>query len=83
MWQLFPIPSSRGDLWGRERKSLGVSQVWAVMGLGPFVEVLEEPLRKNRSNSTSLELGDPGARVGPGWVVPAAAGCAPWKGAGR
>lgn len=33
-------------------------------------------------NSTSPELGDIGARGGPGWVVPAAAGCACCEGAG-
>lgn len=31
---------------------------------------------RNRLNSTSPELGDTGAELGPGWVVPAAAGCA-------
>ena len=43
------------------------------------MEVWERPSGKNRLNSTSPELGDIGARVGPGWVVPAAAGCAPWR----
>lgn len=52
-------------------------------GSGSLVEVWEEPSGKNGLNSTSPELGNTGARGGPGWMVPAAAGCACCERAGR
>lgn len=52
-----------------------MSWVQAVVGLGGSSG-------KNRLNSTSPELGDIGVRAGPGWALPAAAGCACCEGTG-
>lgn len=49
---------------------------WGCGGSGSLVEVWEGLSGKNGLDSTSPEPGDTGARGGPGWVVPAAAGCA-------
>lgn len=71
--QLSPVLCGKGDVWGG-REGLRRCHDSSCGGSASLEEAWEEWSWKNRLNSASPELGDTGARAGPGWVVPAAAG---------
>lgn len=71
----FPQYPQEGEVCEEGEGSVGVMG-WGCGGSGSLVEVWEGLSGKNGLDSTSPEPGDTGARGGPGWVVPAAAGCA-------